>query len=493
MAIPTLTPLPDPPLPTDPEAVFDTKAGNSLTAQKSMVDQMNADVIPAINEASQQVHEDAIYAGEAAARAEAVDTNVSEQVAAATAAANSAQASAAAAQAAAGLPSLTGNEGKFLGVNPAANGVGWYDVGQKVGDTLTTARAPDASYLSMNGAIYLQSAFPALFAILGLIGGDVGVNWSSVASGYTSVLKIVRSPNGTLVGITSLSNTVVRSTDNGLTWSSINAGVVTYATDIDTDGSGKWIIGLSAAVGGSQLRVSTDDGLTWSTGSASISNNPVFCRYLGSNIWLEGGGNSLRRSTDNGVTWAIPSSNPAATTGSTCTTDRNGVCVLYIPTTGVYRSIDGFANLTAAPTGMLGNAMVALTTDGAGIWVGVGATGAIQRSIDNAQTWAAITSGTTMPLSSISTNKKGVWLAGGTGGRIRISKDNLNTWDEVSAAAGTIVTIVQADTFAVAGGNSGAIYRSAPFYSYDTATQFRVPQGSPPQGLSSYIKAKVTP
>lgn len=102
MAIPTLTPLPDPPLPTDPEAVFDTKAGNSLTAQKSMVDQMNADVIPAINEASQQAHEDAIYAGEAAARAEAVDTNVSEQVAAAQAAANNAAASATAAESAPG-------------------------------------------------------------------------------------------------------------------------------------------------------------------------------------------------------------------------------------------------------------------------------------------------------------------------------------------------------------------------------------------------------
>ncbi|WP_046787120.1 hypothetical protein [Pseudomonas putida] len=42
MTIPTLTPLPDPPLPTDPEALFDTKAGNSLAAQKSMVDELNS-------------------------------------------------------------------------------------------------------------------------------------------------------------------------------------------------------------------------------------------------------------------------------------------------------------------------------------------------------------------------------------------------------------------------------------------------------------------
>ncbi|WP_256823713.1 hypothetical protein [Pseudomonas kurunegalensis] len=55
-----------------------------------------------MNDTAQQVHADAIYAGEAADRAEAVDTNVSEQVAAAQAAANNAAASAAAAESAPG-------------------------------------------------------------------------------------------------------------------------------------------------------------------------------------------------------------------------------------------------------------------------------------------------------------------------------------------------------------------------------------------------------
>ncbi|MFG0467866.1 hypothetical protein ACF8LF_25070 [Pseudomonas putida] len=55
-----------------------------------------------MNDTAQQVHADAIYAGEAADRAEAVDANVSEQVAAAQAAANNAAASAAAAESAQG-------------------------------------------------------------------------------------------------------------------------------------------------------------------------------------------------------------------------------------------------------------------------------------------------------------------------------------------------------------------------------------------------------
>ena len=102
MAIALLTPLPPPPLPTDAEADFDAKAGASLTAQDAFVDQMNANVIPGINSAIQSTAADALFAGQAADRAEAVDTNVSEQVAAAEAAAASAAASAAAAESAPG-------------------------------------------------------------------------------------------------------------------------------------------------------------------------------------------------------------------------------------------------------------------------------------------------------------------------------------------------------------------------------------------------------
>ncbi|MEX0294672.1 hypothetical protein AAH995_15150 [Pseudomonas putida] len=65
-----------------------------VTAQNQQAEWANA--------TAQQVHEDAIYAGEAAARAEAVDINVGEQIAAAQAAANNAAASAAAAESAPG-------------------------------------------------------------------------------------------------------------------------------------------------------------------------------------------------------------------------------------------------------------------------------------------------------------------------------------------------------------------------------------------------------
>jgi hypothetical protein len=102
MAIPLLAPLPVPPLATDSEVVFNAKADATLLAEKQFVDQMNATTIPGINTASSQVAADALFAGQAADRAEAVDTNVSEQVAAAQASANNAKASADAAESAPG-------------------------------------------------------------------------------------------------------------------------------------------------------------------------------------------------------------------------------------------------------------------------------------------------------------------------------------------------------------------------------------------------------
>lgn len=112
MAIDLLSPLPDPPLPTDAEDVFDAKAGATLTAQQKMVNvDINGKLVPQINAATAQITTDknaaaqsATDAAVAADRAEAVDTNVSEQVAAAKASADNAAAAAAAAGQGAGFP-----------------------------------------------------------------------------------------------------------------------------------------------------------------------------------------------------------------------------------------------------------------------------------------------------------------------------------------------------------------------------------------------------
>ena len=110
MAIDLLTLMPDPPLPTDPEELFDQRAGETLTAEQHLVNvDLNTKLIPQMNLATAKVTADknaaaqsATDAAAAADRAEAVDTNVSEQVEEAAAYAAAAKASATAAESAQG-------------------------------------------------------------------------------------------------------------------------------------------------------------------------------------------------------------------------------------------------------------------------------------------------------------------------------------------------------------------------------------------------------
>lgn len=110
MAIDLLTLMPDPPLPTDLEELFDQRAGETLTAEQHLVNvDLNTKLIPQMNLATAKVTADknaaaqsATDAAAAADRAEAVDTNVSEQVEEAAAYAAAAKASATAAESAQG-------------------------------------------------------------------------------------------------------------------------------------------------------------------------------------------------------------------------------------------------------------------------------------------------------------------------------------------------------------------------------------------------------
>ena len=107
---PVLTPLPPPPLPTDAEADFDAKAGDSLSAQVGMVVEINA----SLTWIATQVNAAEGYASSAATSAQT-----------AGAAANSAAAIAAALDSQAGLPSMVGNGRRALAVLANEQGVSY--------------------------------------------------------------------------------------------------------------------------------------------------------------------------------------------------------------------------------------------------------------------------------------------------------------------------------------------------------------------------------
>ena len=106
-------------------------------------------------------------------------------------------------------------------------------------------------------------------------------------------------------------DTILRSADNGSTWQSTTGGFgrqgwgVYYADD---GGLGVWVaVGANvlAGGGGNTILRSTDNGSSWSglAGGAVQFTNQGWSVYYANSVWIAvGNGNTILRSTD-GLTW----------------------------------------------------------------------------------------------------------------------------------------------------------------------------------------------
>lgn len=170
---PSISILPPAPLPTDSEDVFDAKAGATLTAQQAMVPEVNAALTwQAGSMAETKAARDAAaLSATAAADSAASAASVGGQAVvdaraardASVASALSAQASAAAAGAAAGQPSLVGNAGKVLGVNPTATGVWWIPLPETPAVAAPSNATPAAGASNIYSVSLAGSAFYSLY------------------------------------------------------------------------------------------------------------------------------------------------------------------------------------------------------------------------------------------------------------------------------------------------------------------------------------------
>lgn len=536
MAIDLLEPLPDPPLPTDAEEVFDSKAGATLTAQQYMVNvDFNTKLIPAINAATLQITADkgdsaasaiaaaqsataaansataatnngaaqvalaAAQVGLATTQANLATTNGAAQVALATTQANNAAASAATAtamaQAAGAAVGPTPIPNKFLGTDSAGN-VGWRDAGQKIGDALFTARTPDATYLPLNGSVYSQAAYPELFSIVGLISGSFAETWSAVTSnaGSNAINAVETDGNGVWVAA-GAAGAMVRSTDNGVTWTAVTSGFdATAISGLTCDRSGIWV-----AVGNRVITRSTNNGATWTVITnpstsiitllgVSTNRAGVFIASTASNS----GQFYLVRSVDSGLTWALVMVvNTGSYTSSAIATDRKGTWIAnngVSGTTTQYRSNDDGATWSqfGVPIGF-----GKLTTDGNGVWIGIGSPTTVTRSADNGVTWQNYVLPTAASNSFIVTDGKGTYLVGSAASTISKSQDGGMTWTAVTPGLSSpLCGAFGKDSVCMIGGAAGVLRRSVPTYTYDTATQFKLPNQPAAIGLAAYIKAK---
>lgn len=170
-------------------------------------------------------------------------------------------------------------------------------------------------------------------------------------------------------------------------WSLTDIGATGNLRGIANDGNGTWII---TGDGGLVYR-STDNGITWSTIDTGTGFFHGFIDTDSNGVWIaiRGDGNysSAIKSIDNGVTWTAFSLPHYA---YNIKTDKNGVW-LFTSTSGlIYRSIDNGVTWTQR-SGEVGSVdLYSLDTNGSGIWIAGGYGRKLSKSIDNGITWTNV-------------------------------------------------------------------------------------------------------
>lgn len=386
------------------------------------------------------------------------------------------------------LPPFSGNTRRALVVNSDESGVEWGDAGQKIGDVLITARTPDATYLPATGSIYMQSAYPDLFGMVGLIGESAGVSWNvtEVEAG-TGNSYIAAAPDGTCIRVGTYP---AISRDFGVTWEA--GSVPANMTMIATDGSGTWIAATGTTT--ASVRYSNDNGITWGASSVLSGGGPTAIGH-GNGVWVITMATSRpSRSTDGGATWTRNTTGATTTPSTALATDGRGVWIGIQDGAAQVSVDDGLTFNLISGIPLTGRTPVGIQTDGAGNWLIVGNQFTV-RSVDDRVSWTLL-SGSTQPAQGrFATDKSGTWIVAATTTSVWRSTDNGLSWSNISVTAPSSYatdSLSYAGGVFIGGARRTMVMRGLPSYGYDTATQFRVPNLPSAAGLMAYIKGSET-
>ena len=190
-----------------------------------------------------------------------------------------------------------------------------------VGDILITSRSPGTGYLPCNGNVYAQSAYSALYSVLGKIPTPAfTIRTSAVDSNWFSVCWAPSLGLFCAVANVATGNRVMTSPD-GVTWTPRVAA--TANNWISVCWSAELSLFVAVANSGTGNRVMTSpDGINWTSRASAADNSWVsvcwapslglFCAVANS-----GTGNRVMTSTD-GILWTIRANEADNTRNTVC-------------------------------------------------------------------------------------------------------------------------------------------------------------------------------
>lgn len=357
--------------------------------------------------------------------------------------------------------------------------------GAQTGDTLVSARNPGAGWLRL-GTVYSQSAYPALYGLVGLI-GDVppGRNWTAQTptAGITTAINDacwITERIAVAVG----NNVVWRTTDGGTSWAQITvAGNLLAVARVSST------VVIACGANGVVLR-SVDSGATWNAVSSGTTNGlRTITVFTAARIYVTGDTSTARLSTDGGTSFGAGTAAMADVRRTVRFTAN--VAVAFANTgTSAARTTDGGATWTTITIPSFNNVRGSCVFDELRA-VASSNNGVILRTIDAGVTWSTSTlSGApNAPGGIVRTSALAAVLVASSGTSY-CTFDAGASWTAIAATlTNATAAFAVEDSLAVAVGN-GTQFRSLPEYSYDSGTQFITPSlAGIGAGLTGYIKA----
>lgn len=291
-----------------------------------------------------------------------------------------------------------------------------------------TATSIGASDLTANGT--------SIFATTGLgvlRSTDDGATWQDVNNGLPHDGYTTRLAANTTTVFVGVDLAVYRSTDNGESWAmSAQEVSITGIESLYANGS-TILAGSWSDQGSTNLMRSSDNGITWSRADSGVAQNVFGFAGTGDTLFAADGG--VVRSINNGVTWerwgkysqyapvvSIAILDTLVFAGSS---ERNGIAGYGV---GVLRCSRRGDSLVPANNGIIHQDINSLAVIGGTLITGTN--GGLYRSVDRGQTWLPVNHGwAPSNITALCVGDSAVFAGTDAAGVYR-SVDNGNAWTQ---------------------------------------------------------------
>lgn len=283
--------------------------------------------------------------------------------------------------------------GDIPGLTAALNGL----VVTPIGGILPLAGAQDPRWLKCNGSAYLQSAYPALYAKLGLLPRLVWTRRTAPPNPFASVQGL-RYLNGNWAVLgTGASNSAYFSANDGVSWTAITGNMSSIWRDMCWTGAKYVIVGDSNTITNS-VALGTAFTARTSAFAAGVTIYGVASNGAGLVVAVANSGGLVKAaySTDHGDTWTVltlPGAGNWQVSGGVLFADGRFVVVANDSNNNVstiYTSVNGIA-WTAVAGPLAGNYTEVYYVNGAFYALGPDATGyGVVAKSTNGTTWTVL-------------------------------------------------------------------------------------------------------